>query len=115
MKRERTDDDVGEVANKLQRVDSDSAAAAANGSEPTPKSSSKVRKGTECPYLDTIARQVQASMTASIWWKLKGARWCFDILCMQNLDFDFEKCCVVSLSPINVYACLVCGKYFQVN
>lgn len=34
---------------------------------------------------------------------------------LQNLDFDFEKCCVVSLSPINVYACLVCGKYFQVN
>ncbi len=31
----------------------------------------------------------------------------------QNLDFDFEKCCAVSLSPVNVYACLVCGKYFQ--
>lgn len=37
------------------------------------------------------------------------------VLTMQNLDFDFEKCCVVSLSPINVYACLVCGKYFQVS
>lgn len=37
------------------------------------------------------------------------------MLAMQNLDFDFEKCCVVSLSPINVYACLVCGKYFQVR
>ncbi|KAK9845987.1 hypothetical protein WJX81_007744 [Elliptochloris bilobata] len=47
----------------------------------------RVRKGSECPYLDTISR--------------------------QNLDFDFEKCCSVSLSPINVYACLVCGKYFQ--
>jgi hypothetical protein len=33
----------------------------------------------------------------------------------QNLDFDFEKCCSVSLSPINVYVCLVCGKYFQVR
>uniref|UniRef100_A0A8D8S0N9 ubiquitinyl hydrolase 1 n=1 Tax=Cacopsylla melanoneura TaxID=428564 RepID=A0A8D8S0N9_9HEMI len=40
-----------------------------------------------CPYLDTINRQV--------------------------LDFDFEKLCSVSLSRINVYACLVCGKYFQ--
>ncbi|KAF4523146.1 hypothetical protein B566_EDAN002401 [Ephemera danica] len=40
-----------------------------------------------CPYLDTISRQV--------------------------LDFDFEKLCSVSLSRINVYACLVCGKYFQ--
>ncbi|KAG8224993.1 hypothetical protein J437_LFUL006004 [Ladona fulva] len=40
-----------------------------------------------CPYLDTINRHV--------------------------LDFDFEKLCSISLSRINVYACLVCGKYFQ--
>uniref|UniRef100_A0A915HUP0 ubiquitinyl hydrolase 1 n=1 Tax=Romanomermis culicivorax TaxID=13658 RepID=A0A915HUP0_ROMCU len=40
-----------------------------------------------CPYLDTINRHV--------------------------LDFDFEKLCSVSLSHLNVYACLVCGKYFQ--
>ena len=40
-----------------------------------------------CPYLDTINRQF--------------------------LDFDFEKLCSVSLTRINVYACLVCGKYFQ--
>lgn len=40
-----------------------------------------------CPYLDTINRSL--------------------------LDFDFEKLCSVSLSHINVYACLVCGKYFQ--
>lgn len=46
-----------------------------------------VKKGSECPYLDTISR--------------------------QNLDFDFEKCCSVSLSHVNVYVCLVCGKYFQ--
>jgi U4/U6.U5 tri-snRNP-associated protein 2 len=30
-----------------------------------------------------------------------------------NLDFDFERLCSKSLSTINVYACLVCGKYFQ--
>lgn len=29
------------------------------------------------------------------------------------LDFDFEKFCSVSLSNLNVYACLVCGKYYQ--
>ena len=29
------------------------------------------------------------------------------------LDFDFEKLCSVSLSNINVYACLVCGHYYQ--
>ena len=41
----------------------------------------------KCPYLDTIDRGV--------------------------LDFDFEKLCSVSLSRINCYVCLVCGKYFQ--
>ncbi|CAH8679175.1 unnamed protein product [Schistosoma rodhaini] len=40
-----------------------------------------------CPYLDTIRRNM--------------------------LDFDFEKLCSVSLSHLNVYACLICGKYFQ--
>ncbi len=29
------------------------------------------------------------------------------------LDFDFEKVCPISLSNLNVYACLVCGKYYQ--
>ncbi|KAI9105745.1 hypothetical protein DFS34DRAFT_27631 [Phlyctochytrium arcticum] len=29
------------------------------------------------------------------------------------LDFDFEKLCSISLTNLNVYACLVCGKYFQ--
>lgn len=32
---------------------------------------------------------------------------------MQVLDFDFERFCSVSLSNLNVYACLVCGKYYQ--
>mmetsp|Transcript_34667 Transcript_34667/g.55952 ORF Transcript_34667/g.55952 Transcript_34667/m.55952 type:complete len:593 (+) Transcript_34667:79-1857(+) len=39
-----------------------------------------------CPYLDSINRHV--------------------------LDFDFEKVCSISNSHLNVYACLVCGKYF---
>ena len=29
------------------------------------------------------------------------------------LDFDFEKVCSISCSNINVYCCLVCGRYFQ--
>ena len=45
------------------------------------------RPGKDCPYLDTINR--------------------------NHLDFDFEKCCSISLSHVNVYACLVCGVYFQ--
>eukprot|EP00963_Diacronema_lutheri_P010491 scaffold1060_cov385-Pavlova_lutheri.AAC.9 len=60
--------------------------------EHTPRNARQIDERTsqpnvECPYLDTINRGV--------------------------LDFDFEKCCSVSLSPVNVYACLVCGKYFQ--
>jgi U4/U6.U5 tri-snRNP-associated protein 2 len=54
---------------------------------PNFKQTRNVRQGHECPYLATISR--------------------------HNLDFDFEKCCSVSLSHVNVYACLVCGKYFQ--
>ena len=40
-----------------------------------------------CPYLPTVNRML--------------------------LDFDFEKVCSVTLTNLNVYACLVCGKYFQ--
>src|SRR5436305_7637992 len=36
-----------------------------------------------------------------------------DTIDRHVLDFDFEKLCYVSLSNINVYACLVCGKYYQ--
>ncbi|KAI5300110.1 hypothetical protein KEM55_009374 [Ascosphaera atra] len=36
-----------------------------------------------------------------------------DTIQRSVLDFDFEKLCSVSLSNINIYACLVCGKYFQ--
>jgi len=36
-----------------------------------------------------------------------------DTIRRTYLDFDFEKVCSVSLSNLNVYACLVCGKYYQ--
>lgn len=36
-----------------------------------------------------------------------------DTIDRSILDFDFEKLCSISLSNINVYACLVCGRYFQ--
>ncbi|CAK3852174.1 U4 tri-snRNP-associated 2 [Lecanosticta acicola] len=35
-----------------------------------------------------------------------------DTISRTRLDFDFEKLCSVTLSNINVYACLVCGKYY---
>ncbi|KAK2964343.1 putative U4/U6.U5 tri-snRNP-associated protein 2 [Blattamonas nauphoetae] len=40
-----------------------------------------------CPFLDTINRSL--------------------------LDFDFEQVCCMTLSPLNVYCCLVCGQYFR--
>ena len=51
------------------------------------KLAEEVDRSRSCPYLDTINRKL--------------------------LDFDFEKLCSISLSHLNVYACLVCGKYFQ--
>ncbi|KAF1987701.1 cysteine proteinase [Aulographum hederae CBS 113979] len=36
-----------------------------------------------------------------------------DTINRKRLDFDFEKLCSVTLLNINVYACLVCGKYYQ--
>lgn len=61
-----------------------------NSEDQKPKFQQQVKydnRSRHCPYLDTINRGV--------------------------LDFDFEKLCSISLSKINVYACLVCGKYFQ--
>ena len=65
----------------------------------------------KCPYLDTIDRTVldfgkrtsRSLLFKKVYiysnWLLKFA--------------DFEKFCSISFSRINVYACLVCGKYFQ--
>lgn len=60
-----------------------------DGDEPvwSMKKAQAEKKSRTCPYLDTIDRSV--------------------------LDFDFEKQCSVSLSHQNVYACMICGKYFQ--
>jgi hypothetical protein len=37
----------------------------------------------------------------------------FPQVARQNLEFDFERLCSKSMTNINVYCCLVCGKYFQ--
>ncbi|EJS43903.1 sad1p [Saccharomyces arboricola H-6] len=31
----------------------------------------------------------------------------------EKLDFDSEKICCITLSPLNVYCCLVCGRFYQ--
>ncbi|KAL1951241.1 hypothetical protein VTO73DRAFT_390 [Trametes versicolor] len=44
---------------------------------------------------------------------LKASDLYLDTINRAVLDFDFEKVCSVSSSNINIYGCLVCGKYFQ--
>ena len=58
-----------------------------NSAQTATTSKKKTILGRDCPYLGTIKRHL--------------------------LDFDFEKVCSISLTNLNVYACLVCGKYFQ--
>ncbi|KAI9291160.1 cysteine proteinase [Neoconidiobolus thromboides FSU 785] len=36
-----------------------------------------------------------------------------DTIDRTRLDFDFEKICCISNSNFNIYACLICGKFFQ--
>jgi len=67
------------------------AAAAATAVSASSSSSSSAHAAEErrkCPYLDTVNRHL--------------------------LDTDMEKVCSVSLSNLHVYACLVCGRFFQV-
>lgn len=56
-------------------------------------------------YLDTVCLVISIVKTPFIHIVQKINR--------AVLDFDFEKVCSVSLSNINIYGCLVCGKYFQ--
>ncbi|KKK20677.1 snRNP assembly factor [Aspergillus rambellii] len=77
-------EEAAEVVNNVNEVDD------LDDDQPAivaPKRQSAPMEGYGDLYLDTINRKI--------------------------LDFDFEKLCSISLSNINVYACLVCGKYFQ--
>ncbi|XP_031124838.1 U4/U6.U5 tri-snRNP-associated protein 2-like [Ipomoea triloba] len=76
---------LGSSENKSDSEEDDSEDEGGKGSGGRKHRVVEVRR--DCPYLDTVNRQV--------------------------LDFDFEKFCSVSLTNLNVYACLVCGKYYQ--
>jgi U4/U6.U5 tri-snRNP-associated protein 2 len=91
MKRKQSSFDQEERAVKEQKEENRNGNDKGDGlNEPKRK---KIKTETEqeetsvCPYIITVNRKI--------------------------LDFDFEKLCSVTLSNINVYACLVCGKYFQ--
>jgi len=83
-------DETEEILTKKRRLNENSTQAVEEIKQDT---NGKTQQQTpkvparKCPYLGTIRRHL--------------------------LDFDFEKLCSVSLTNINVYACLVCGKYYQ--
>ena len=108
MKRERSPEpaEAGDGAAKAARTSPEDTPQQAQ-----PRRKPALKSGAECPYLDTISLQVRC------WAPLPRAAAVAALTraFAQNLDFDFEKFCSVSLSPVNVYACLVCGKYFQVR
>uniref|UniRef100_F6ZHA2 ubiquitinyl hydrolase 1 n=3 Tax=Ciona intestinalis TaxID=7719 RepID=F6ZHA2_CIOIN len=86
-KRKLEPDEETEVKKKSETSSDNLVEAYSSDDEYEHLNEPKVDRSRSCPYLDTINRSV--------------------------LDFDFEKLCSVSLSHLNVYACLVCGKYFQ--
>lgn len=59
----------------------------------------------EDEYIYTRPRQVKPEMG------YEGLY--LDTVDRKRLDFDFEKICSVTLANMNIYMCLVCGKYFQ--
>ena len=92
MSKKRTLEEAGLVASEdqveVESVDEDESEE--EGSSPSAaltSASDGLLARRKCPYLDTVNR--------------------------QKLDFDQQKLCSVTLTNLNVYACLVCGKFFQ--
>ena len=69
---------------KRMKLD-DESSTSTSAAASTSQTMAPVRK--KCPYLDTVNRQF--------------------------LEFDMEKLCSVTLTNMNVYGCLICGKFFQ--
>lgn len=59
-------------------------------------------------YLDTVS-----SHASPYFCSVDTDHYAIMQIARQHLDFDFERLCSKSMSNINVYCCLVCGKYFQ--
>ena len=95
----------GKLSKKDERSSSDRLAAAGHVNETREEAASPVEDTEEHSAYSTISRQ-QAPLDGYTDLYL-------DTIDRSVLDFDFEKLCSVTLSNINVYACLVCGKYYQ--
>lgn len=97
------DIDEGRAA-KRQKLDTEELAKEESEDEEIPEEAVEVASGPTDLYLDTVSISCKLAKLLRL------------ILAQINrplLDFDFEKLCSVTLSNINVYGCLVCGKFFQ--
>ncbi|EIW87109.1 cysteine proteinase [Coniophora puteana RWD-64-598 SS2] len=98
--------DATERPSKRARVDGEDESASAS---PAPASTATPADlpddDDDDPYGEQAAKTGKGQPRASDLY--------LDTINRAQLDFDFEKLCSVSLSNINVYGCLVCGKYFQ--
>lgn len=74
-----------------------------------PQNNESVAPQNEIEYLTDDEEDTTSVQAAEV----KASDLYLDTINRVALDFDFEKVCSVSLSNINVYGCLVCGKYFQ--
>ncbi|KAI0129969.1 U4/U6.U5 tri-snRNP-associated protein [Xylariales sp. AK1849] len=102
---------VGSPASKKSRIDDgpgELANGGLNGNGTTPDERDELAE--EDDSEDDAVPKVQTRQAAPT----EGyANLYLDTIDRNVLDFDFEKLCSISLSNINVYACLVCGRYFQ--
>lgn len=103
---------------KKARVDRLEHGVYANGVEPSANTSSPTNNasGNESDSLVLLDQEDESAYSAASRQSapLDGYTDLYlDTINRTVLDFDFEKLCSVTLSNINVYACLVCGKYYQ--
>ncbi len=98
----------GELRDLEERADNDILAAADQNEEDLDKAGSPTEdeeaEGDQSAYSATSRQQAPTEGYSDLY---------LDTINRSVLDFDFEKLCSVTLSNINVYACLVCGKYYQ--
>ena len=93
---ERNGKDILAAADQLEKELQEAA--------PSPPSSEIENEGTQSAFVTHSRQNAPVEGYTDLY---------LDTINRSVLDFDFEKLCSVTLSNINVYACLVCGKYFQ--
>ncbi|KKA29591.1 hypothetical protein TD95_003465 [Thielaviopsis punctulata] len=104
---------VNSPASKRSRFDSHDFQPESSIAPPTPLRSDEKANADENPDAESDQEDVPAAPLRQSAPTAGYDDLYLDTINRTILDFDFEKLCSVTLSNINVYACLVCGKYFQ--